>query len=60
MSIKYWNSNIGNKILFPQMIEYANYFDSNKVTSFRVRDEKLLKTYSKIWKRKEQFNEKRI
>ena len=60
MSIKYWNSNIRNKILFPQMIEYANYFDSNKVTSFRVRDKKLLKTYSKIWKRKEQFNEKRI
>ena len=33
------------------MIGYAKYFDSNKTISFRASDKKLLKRYSKIWKK---------
>ena len=33
-----------------QKIEYVKYIDSNKTMTFRTRDEKLLKTFSKIWK----------
>ena len=33
------------------MIGYAKYFDSNKTISFRASDKKLLKSYSKIWKK---------
>ena len=33
------------------MIGYAKYFDSNKTMSFKVIDKKLLKKYTKIWKR---------
>ena len=38
-------------INLPQMIGYAKYFDSNKTVSFKVTDNKLLKKYTKIWKR---------
>ena len=33
------------------MIGYAKYFDSNKIMSFKVRDDKLLKKYTKIWEK---------
>ena len=33
------------------MIGYAKYFDSNRAMSSKVSDEKLLKTYTKIWER---------
>ena len=39
-------------IKLPQMIGYAKYFDSNKTMSFKVIDKKLLKKYTKIWKKK--------
>ena len=38
-------------IRLPQMIGYAKYFDINKTMSFKVNDEKLLKKYTKTWKR---------
>ena len=31
------------------MIDYVKHFDSNKTTSFKVCDNKLLKKYNKIW-----------
>ena len=34
-----------------QMIGYVKCFDSNKTMSFKLRDKKLLKKYSKIWGR---------
>ena len=36
-------------ILFPQLIGYVNYFDSNKTMSFKVSYDKLLKKYIEIW-----------
>ena len=33
------------------MIGYVKYFDSNKTTSSKVVDNKLLKAYTKIWER---------
>ena len=38
-------------IKLPQMIGYVRHFDSNKAMSFQVIDNKLLKKYTKIWKR---------
>ena len=39
-------------IKLPQMIGYAKYFESNNNTmSFKVIDKKLLKKYTKIWKK---------
>ena len=35
-------------ILLPQMIAYVKHFDSNKIMSFKVSDNKLLKKYKKI------------
>ena len=37
-------------IKFPQMIGYVKYFESNKAMSFKISDNKLLKTYNQIWK----------
>ena len=36
-------------IILPQMIGYVKHFDSNKTMSFKFSDNKLLKTYNKIW-----------
>ena len=36
-------------VKFPQMIGYVKNFDGNKMMSFRVNDEKMLKKYNKIW-----------
>ena len=33
------------------MIGYVKFFDSNKTMSFKVSNKKLLKKYTKIWKR---------
>ena len=33
------------------MIGYVKHFDSNKTTSFKANDNKLLKKYIKIWER---------
>ena len=33
------------------MIGYVRHFDSNKTTSFKVNDNKLLKKYNKIWEK---------
>ena len=38
-------------IKLPQMIGYVKNFDSNKATSFKVGDNKLLKKYNKIWEK---------
>ena len=35
-------------IKLPQMTGYVKCFDSNKTMSFKVSDEKLLKTYTKM------------
>ena len=35
-------------IKLPQMIGYVKCFDSNKIMSFKVTDNKLLKKYNKI------------
>ena len=37
-------------IKLPQMVGYIKCFDSNKTTSFKVINNKLLKKYNKIWK----------
>ena len=37
---------------FRQMIGYVKHFDSNKTMSFKVSDNKLLKKYNKIWRKK--------
>ena len=37
-------------IKLPQMIGYVKYFESNKAMSFKISDNKLLKTYNQIWK----------
>ena len=39
------------RIKLHQMIGYVKHFDCNKTTSFKVIDNKLLTTYTKIWKR---------
>ena len=33
------------------MIGYVKHFDSNNTMSFKVRDNKLLKKYKKIWEK---------
>ena len=33
------------------MIGYVKHFDSNKIMSFKVNDNRLLKKYTKIWER---------
>ena len=38
-------------ILLPQMIGYAKHFDSNKTMSFKVSDNKLLKSIKRYGKR---------
>ena len=38
-------------IKLPRMIGYVKCFDSNKTMSFKVSDDKLLKTYNRIWER---------
>ena len=38
-------------INLPQMIDFVKHFDSNKIISFRVSDNKLLKKYNKIWEK---------
>ena len=56
-SFKYYtgyNDDDGNKplcIKLPPLVDYVKHFDSNKTMSFKVNDEKLLKKYTKIWKK---------
>ena len=38
-------------IKLPQIIGYVKHFDNNKTMSFKASENKLLKKYSKIWKR---------
>ena len=38
-------------ILLPQVIGYVKHLDSNKTTSFKVSDNKLLKKFQKIWEK---------
>ena len=38
-------------VKLPQMIGYAECFDSNKTMSFKAIDKKLFKYYTKIWER---------
>ena len=38
-------------IKLPQMIDYVKHFDSHKTMSFKARDNKLLKKYTKIWEK---------
>ena len=38
-------------ILLPQMIGYVKQFDSNKIMSIKVSDDKLLKKYKRIWEK---------
>ena len=38
-------------ILLPQMISYVKHFDSNKTVSFKVSDNKLLKSTKRYGKR---------
>ena len=33
------------------MIGYVKYFDSNKTMSFKVNNNRLLKKYTKIWRK---------
>ena len=33
------------------MIEYIKHSDSNKTMAFKVEDNRLLKKYTKIWKK---------
>ena len=37
------------------MIGYVKYFESNKTMSFKIIENKLLKTYTKIWKKVSNF-----
>ena len=39
-------------IKLPQLIGYDKGFDSNKTMSLKVIDNKLLKKYTQIWKKK--------
>ena len=47
-------------IKLPQMIGCVKLFDSNKTMSFKDRDNKMLKKYSKIWKRVSNFLDKKF
>ena len=38
-------------IKLPQLIGYVKHFNSNKIMSFKVSDNKLSKKYTKIWKK---------
>ena len=38
-------------INLPQMIGYVKHFDSNKIMSFKVSDNMLLKKHNKIWEK---------
>ena len=38
-------------IKLSQIIGYVKYFDSKKAMSFKVIDKKLLKKYTKIWRK---------
>ena len=38
-------------IKLPQMSGYVKHFENNKTMSFKVIDNKLLKKYTKIWKK---------
>ena len=38
-------------IKLPQMVGYVRYFDSNKTMSFKVNNNRLLKKYTKIWRK---------
>ena len=55
-SIKYFIGYSDNDVIRPisiilsQMIAYAKYFESNKIMSFKISDNKLLKKYTQIWK----------
>ena len=40
-------------IKLPQMIGYVKCFESNRRMSFKIRDNKLLKKYTRIWKKLE-------
>ena len=42
------NVNRPSYIKLPQMIGYIKHFDSNKAMCFKVRDNRLLKKYTKI------------
>ena len=54
-SLKYFNGYNDDYVIrsfcvnLPQMIGYVKHFDNNKIMSFKVSDNKLLKKYSKIW-----------
>ena len=56
-SLKYFIGYKGDDVIrplcikLPQMIGYVKCFDSNKIMSFKVTDNKLLKKYNKIWQR---------
>ena len=43
-------------IKLPQLIGFVKYFDSNKTMSFKVTSKNLLKNYSKILEKIQQFN----
>ena len=47
-------------IFFPEMTAYSKDFDKTKCISFLIKDEKLLKKYSEIWKKVSKINLKRI
>ena len=55
-SVKYFIGYSDNDIIrplcmrLPQMTGYARKFDENATLSFIVKDKKLLKSYTKIWK----------
>ena len=38
-------------VKLPQMIDYVKHFDGNMTMSFKIIDSKLLKKYTKIWKK---------
>ena len=42
------------------MISHVKYFDNNNRMCFKVNDNRLLKQYTKIWKKRHHFNECRI
>ena len=56
-SLKYFIGYKGDDVIrplcikLPQMTGYVKCFDSNKIMSFKVTDNKLLKKYNKIWQR---------
>ena len=47
-SFKYLIGYTDNDVL---MIGYVKHFDSNKTTSFKANDNRLLNKYTKIWER---------